>query len=97
MTYKKVFVTKFVTHIRNFVTCITNFVIHVSKFVTNFFCADSEKCQAGSENYHGQSKKYPPCNLSGRVGETKRRCIVGDGLLKGLGGKPFSRKTFMLN
>ena len=80
-----------------FVTHVTNFVIHVSKFVTNFLCADSEKCQAGSENYHGQSKKYPPRNRGGRVGETKRRCIVGDGLLKGLGGKPFSCKMFMFN
>ena len=45
----KVFVTKFVTHIRNFVTHITNFVIHVTNFVTNFFCADSEKYQGLGE------------------------------------------------
>ena len=83
MSYKKVFVTKFVTRVRNFVTHVTNFVIHVSKFVTNFLCADSEKCQAGRENYHGQSKKYPPCNSRRKGRETKRRCIVGDGLLKG--------------
>ena len=46
----KVFVTKFVTHVRNFVIHITNFVIRVTNFVTNFFCADSK-------NYSGLRKK----------------------------------------
>ena len=42
----KVFVTKFVTHVRNFVIHITNFVIRVTNFVTNFFCADSNNYSA---------------------------------------------------
>ena len=46
----KVFVTKFVTHIRNLVIHITNFVIRVTNFVTNFFRADSK-------NYSGLRKK----------------------------------------
>ena len=33
-SYKKKFVTKFVTRITNFVTCIRNFVTHVTNFVT---------------------------------------------------------------
>ena len=45
----------------------------------------------------GKAKNIRLVIRGGRVGETKRRCIVGDGLLKGLGGKPFSRKVFMLN
>ena len=32
--FKRIFITKFVTHIRNFVTCITKFVTRVRKFVT---------------------------------------------------------------
>ena len=47
---KIIFITNFVTHVRKFVTHITKFVIHVTKFVTNFFCADSEKYQAGRKN-----------------------------------------------
>ena len=46
----KVFVTKFVTHVRNLVIHITNFVIRVTNFVTIFFCADSK-------NYSGLRKK----------------------------------------
>ena len=45
----------------------------------------------------GKAKNIRLVIRGGRVGEIKRRCIVGDGLLKGLGGKPFSRKIFMLN
>ena len=58
LSYKKVFVTKFVTHVRKFVTHITKFVIHVTRFVTNFFCADSKKYQAESKKYHGGKKNY---------------------------------------
>ena len=47
---KIIFITNFVTHVRKFVTHITKFGIHVTKFVTNFFCADSEKYQAGRIN-----------------------------------------------
>ena len=46
----KVFVTKFVTHVRNFVIRVRNFVIRVTNFVINFFCADSK-------NYSGLRKK----------------------------------------
>ena len=52
----KVFVTKFVTHVRNFVTHITNFVIHVTNFVTNFFCADSKKNKDLGKNVSGIAK-----------------------------------------
>ena len=55
LSYKKVFVTKFVTHIRKFVTHITKFVIHVTKFVTNFFCADNETFQAQKKNLTGDN------------------------------------------
>ncbi|MDD5988583.1 MAG: hypothetical protein PUC38_03775, partial [Bacteroidales bacterium] len=50
LSYKKVFVTNFVTRITNFVTCVRNFVTSVTNFVTNFFCADSKK-------YQGERKK----------------------------------------
>ena len=56
LSYKKVFVTKFVTHVRKFVTHITKFVIHVTKFVINFFCADSKKYQGGREKYQEERK-----------------------------------------
>ena len=55
LSYKKVFVTKFVTHVRKFVTHITKFVIHVTRFVTNFFCADNETFQAQKNNLTGDN------------------------------------------
>ncbi|MGM9692424.1 MAG: hypothetical protein ACI3X6_04350, partial [Alloprevotella sp.] len=47
LSYKKVFVTNFVTRITNFVTCVRNFVTLVTNFVINFFLYDSEKYQGG--------------------------------------------------
>ena len=43
LSYKKFFVTNFVTRITKFVTCVSKFVTAVTKFVTNFFLADNEK------------------------------------------------------
>ena len=42
-SYKKKFVTKFVTCITKFVTRITKFVTCVRKVVTNNICAESKK------------------------------------------------------
>ena len=49
MSYKKFFVTNFVTRITKFVTCVRKFVTYITKFVINFFCADSK-------NYQGERK-----------------------------------------
>ena len=43
LSYKKKFITKFVTCITKFVTRITKFVTCVRKFVTKNICADSKK------------------------------------------------------
>ena len=51
LSYKKFFVTNFVTRITKFLIYITKFVTHVRKFVTNFFCADSKKYLAERENF----------------------------------------------
>ena len=69
-------VTKFLTH-------VTKFVIRVTNFVTNFFCADSE-------NYLGIRKKNPPRKLEADKRRGKGIALFSDGLLKGLGRKPFS-------
>ena len=45
LSYKKKFVTKFVTCITKFVTCVSKFVTSVTKFVTKNVLADSEKYQ----------------------------------------------------
>ena len=58
----KVFVTKFVTHVRNFVIHITNFVthvskfvIHVTKFVTTTILYERKNYLADYENYLADS------------------------------------------
>ena len=43
LSYKKKFVTKFVTCITKFVTRVSKFVTSVTKFVTNNILADSKK------------------------------------------------------
>ena len=58
LSYKKVFVTNFVTRITNFVTCVRNFVTAVTKFVINFFLADSKKYLLDSKKYLRESKKF---------------------------------------
>ena len=68
---KIIFITNFVTHVRKFVTHITKFVIHVTKFVTNFFCAVSEKYQAGRKNQLGLSENFLPDSLERWGGECK--------------------------
>ena len=82
LSYKKVFVTNFVTHIRNFVTRIRKFVTHISKFVTNFFRADSENFQGISKKYHGHSKNYPPRNWAFRA-ERREQKGSGKGIIQG--------------
>ena len=85
-----VFITKFVTSVTNFVTHVRNFVIHITNFVTNFFCADSENYLGIREKLLGISKKNPPRKLEADKRRGKGIALFSDGLLKGLGRKPFS-------
>ena len=77
-------VTKFLTH-------VTKFVIRVTNFVTNFFCADSENYLGIREKLLGIRKKNPPRKLEADKRRGKGISLFSDGLLKGLGRKPFSR------
>ena len=72
LSYKKVFVTKFVTRVTKFLTHVTKFVIRVTNFVTNFFCADSKKYQGLRQKCLGDSKKYLPMIMEGRVGDERK-------------------------
>ena len=74
-------VTKFLIH-------VTKFVIHVTNFVTNFFCANSENLLGIRENLLG--KKNPPRKLEADKRRGKGIAFFSEGLLKGLGRKPFS-------
>ena len=81
-------VTKFLTH-------VTKFVIHVTNFVTNFFCANSENLLGIRENLLGirenlLGKKNPPRKLEADKRRGKGIAFFSEGLLKGLGRKPFS-------
>ena len=76
LSYKIVFVTKFVTCITNFVTCVRNFVTSVTNFVTNFFCADSKKYQAESKNFLLATKNFQ----AGILAPTQHKCKVVTGL-----------------
>ena len=67
LSYKKVFVTKFLTRITNFVTCITKFLTSVTKFVTNFFLYDSKKHLAEGKNYPRDRRKHLGDNFSAAV------------------------------
>ena len=66
LSYKKKFVTKFVTCITKFVTRITKFVTCVRKFVTKNILADSKKLLADRENFQGERKKLLGDNRTGK-------------------------------
>ena len=88
-------VTKFLTH-------VTKLVIRVTNFVTNLFCADSENYLGIRENLLGirenllgirenlLGKKNPPRKLEADKRRGKGIAFFSEGLLKGLGRKPFS-------
>ena len=76
-------VTKFLTH-------VTKFVIRITNFVTNFFCANSENLLGIRENLLGLGKKNPPRKLEADKRRGKGIAFFSEGLLKGLGRKPFS-------
>ena len=57
LSYKKKFVTKFVTCITKFVICVSKFVTSVTNLLTNFFCADSKKLLEDREKFQGERKK----------------------------------------
>ena len=58
LSYKKKFVTKFVTCITKFVTRVSKFVTSVTKFVTKNILADSKKLQGERKNFHGDRKIF---------------------------------------
>ena len=57
LSYKKKFVTKFITCITKFVTRISKFVTSVTKFVTKNILADSKKLLEDREKFQGERKK----------------------------------------
>ena len=57
LSYKKKFVTKFVTCITKFVTRVSKFVTSVTKFVTKNILADSKKLLEDREKFQGERKK----------------------------------------
>ena len=57
LSYKKKFVTKFVTCITKFVTRVSKFVTSVTKFVTKNILADSKKLLDDREKFQGERKK----------------------------------------
>ena len=70
LSYKKKFVTKFVTCITKFVTRVSKFVTSVTKFVTKNILADSKKLLDDREKFQGERKK-----LLGDAKETSQRRI----------------------
>ncbi|MCI5647800.1 MAG: hypothetical protein MR299_09155, partial [Bacteroidales bacterium] len=70
LSYKKKFITKFVTAVTKFVTHVIKFVIHVTKFVTKNILYERKKHQGEKKNYQ-QGKK----NFQGeRRGRLQRGC-----------------------
>ena len=57
LSYKKKFITKFVTCITKFVTRVSKFVTSVTKFVTKNILADSKKLLDLREKFQGERKK----------------------------------------
>ena len=85
LSYKKKFVTKFVTCITKFVTCVSKFVTSVTKFVTKNVLAESEKYQgkrkillADSESLLGHNVPFLRNNFkfAGRQRRKKRNCLL---------------------
>ena len=70
LSYKKKFVTEFVTCITKFVTRISKFVTCVRKFVTKNILADREKLLEDREKFQGDRKK-----LLGDANEISQRRI----------------------
>ena len=74
-SYKKKFVTKFVTLVTKFLTHVTKFVIHVTKFVTKNILYERKKYQGEKKNYQ-QGKKNFQGERRGRLQRGCRCCAV---------------------
>ena len=61
LSYKKKFVTKFVTSITKLVTCVSKFVTSVTKFVIKIICAESKKMSGRKEEILRRKEKIAPC------------------------------------